>query len=153
MVPARVAGAILVGLALLTLAQDASGALMTAMTKMAALTGGASLDPVARHVWIADLAFNAPAVLVGGVLLWRRSPLGYVAGAGLLLQYGLTPLALIMGMALQAVLTTTPLDVGTSTALLVFAVVCFATLTFFLHGATRPERSTDLPLAGSRVYP
>lgn len=147
MVPARVAGAILVGLALLTLAQDASGALMTA------LTGGASLDPVARHVWIADLVLTAPAVLVGGVLLWRRSPLGYVTGAGLLLQYGLTPVGLVAGMALKAILTATPLDVSTGAALLLFAVVCFGTLAFFfLHGATGRERSADLPLAGSHVH-
>jgi len=61
-------------------------------------------------------------VLTGGVLLWRRHPLGYVVGAGLLLQYGLTPLGLAASMALRAALTATPLDVGTSVALLVFFV-------------------------------
>ena len=57
-------------------------------------------------------------MLTGGVLLWRRHPLGYVVGAGLLLQYGLTPLGLAASMALRAALTATPLDVGTSVALL-----------------------------------
>jgi hypothetical protein len=82
-VPARTVGGILVGLALLTLAQDAGGAVVTA------LAGGAPVAPLAQHVWIVDLAVEVPAVLVGGVLLWRREALGYVAGAGLLL--GATP--------------------------------------------------------------
>ena len=87
-VPARTIGGILIGLAVLTLAQDASGAVATA------LAGGAPLDPLARHVWIADLALEVPAMLIGGVLLWRHQTLGYVAGAGLLLQFGLTPTGL-----------------------------------------------------------
>jgi hypothetical protein len=128
-VPARAVGAVLVALALLTLAQDASGAFLTA------LADNAPIDPAARHVWIADLALDAPAVLLGGVLLWRRHPLGYVAGAGLLLQYGLTPLGLVASMVLRAVLTSSPLDVATIITLLVFSVVCFASLAFFVRGA------------------
>jgi len=59
-VPARVIGAILVVLGILTLAQDASGALITA------LVDDAPGDPAARPVWIVDLALQAPAVIVGG---------------------------------------------------------------------------------------
>ena len=73
-------------------------------------------------------------MLTGGVLLWRRHPLGYVVGAGLLLQYGLTPLGLAASMALRAALTATPLDVGTSVALLVFARSP-PPLVFFVRGA------------------
>ncbi len=129
-VPARVVGGILVVLALLTLAQDATGALLTA------LSGNPPTDPASRPVWIADLAVGAPAVLVGGVLLWRRRPLGYAAGAGLLLQYGLTPVGLVASMALRAALTGSPLDVGTVAALLAFGVVSFAPLAFFVRGAS-----------------
>lgn len=74
-------------------------------------------------------------MLTGGVLLWRRHPLGYVVGAGQLLQYGLTPLGLAASMALRAALTATPLDVGTSVALLVFSALSFAPLVFFVRGA------------------
>lgn len=74
-VPARAIGALLVVLGLLTLAQDTTGALVTA------LADDAPADPAARPVWISDLALRAPAVIVGGALLWRRQPLGYVAGA------------------------------------------------------------------------
>lgn len=136
-VPARIVGGILVVLALLTLAQDASGVFLTA------LAGNTPVDPAARHAWIADLAVDAPAALVGGVLLWRRKTLGYVAGAGLLLQYGLTPVGLVASMALESVLTASPLDFATGVVLLVFGVVCFASLAFFVRGArvARAERA------------
>jgi hypothetical protein len=140
-VPARVVGGILVGFAFLTLAQDASGAFITA------LAGSAPIAPVARHVWIADLTLQAPAVLVGGVLLWRRRPLGYVAGAGLLLQYGLSAVGFVASMALQAVLIASPLDMAASIVLLLFSVVCFASLAFFVRGAGRRQN------AGQREAP
>jgi hypothetical protein len=149
-VPTRIAGGILVGLALLTLAQDTGGAFVTA------LSGSVPIDPAARHVWIADLVLDAPAVLVGGVLLWRRRPLGYLAGAGLLLQYGLTPVGLAVGLALQAMLTTSALPVATSAALLVFAVVCFTTLALFVRGAANAagrERRMAPPVIGSHIRP
>jgi len=128
-VPARTVGGILVGLAFLTLAQDAGGAIVTA------LAGGAPSDPVAHRVWIVDLAVEVPAVLAGGVLLWRRQPLGYVAGAGLLLQFGLTPVVLAAMIALQPVWTGAPIDAATIIALLIFGAVCFAPLAFFVRGA------------------
>jgi hypothetical protein len=131
-VPARVIGAILVVLGLLTLAQDASGALITA------LVDDAPADPAARPVWIVDLALQAPAVIVGGVLLWRHQPLGYVAGAGLLLQYGLSAVGFVAGMVLESVLTGSPLDAATSIVLLVFGIVCCVPLSFFVRGAIAP---------------
>lgn len=146
-VPARVVGGVLVVLALLTLAQDAGGALVTA------LAGDAPAASAARHVWIADLALEVPAVLVGGALLWRRRPLGYVAGAGLLLQYGLTPLGLVASMVLQSVLTASPLDVSTSVALLVFSVVCFVPLAFFVRGVARGRGLVSPPIVASHRHP
>jgi hypothetical protein len=71
-IPARTIGAILIGLAILKLMQDASGAVVTA------LAGGAPLDPLARHVWITDLALEVPAMLLGGGLLWRHERLNSV---------------------------------------------------------------------------
>lgn len=133
-VSARTVGGILVGLAFLTLAQDAGGAVATA------LAGGAPIDPRARHVWTVDLAVEVPAVLAGGVLLWRRQPLGYVAGAGLLLQFGLTPVALAAILALQPLqplLAGSPIDAATIAGLLIFGAVSFVPLAFFVRGAGR----------------
>ena len=58
------------GLALLTVGQDAGGAVATA------LAGGAPIDPLARGVWIADLTLGVPAMLIVGGLLWRLRPSG-----------------------------------------------------------------------------
>jgi hypothetical protein len=126
-VPARLVGGLLIGLALLTIAQDASGAIGTA------LAGRALSDPLARPVWAVDLSVEVPAVLLGGWLLWRRRSLGYVAAAGLLLQYGLTPVALGFGLVLQALATGSPVDWGTLFGVLAFAVVCFAPLAVFVR--------------------
>ena len=131
-VPARTVGGLLVGLACLTLAQDAGGAVVSA------LAGIGPAEPIARHVWTVDLVVEVPAVLLGGVLLWRRQSLGYVAGAGLLLQFGLTPLGLAAILALQPILTSSPLNVGTIVGVLIFSVVSFVPLAFFVRGANRP---------------
>jgi hypothetical protein len=128
-VPARTAGGILVALALLTIGQDAGGALATAVA------GGGAVEPLARSVWTADLAVEVPAVLAGGVLLWQRRPLGYAVGAGLLLQFGLTPVALAAILALQPWLTGAPVDAGTIAGVLIFAAVPFAPLAFFIRAA------------------
>ena len=130
-VPARAIGALLVVLGLLTLAQDTTGALVSA------LADDAPADPAARPVWISDLALQAPAVIVGGTLLWRRQPLGYVAGAGLL-QYGLSAVGFVAGMVLESVLTGSPPDVATSVVLILFGAVCFVPLAFFIRGAAAP---------------
>ena len=134
-VPARALGGTLVALALLTLAQDGSGAFITA------LSANAPGDPAARHVWIADLALQAPAVLVGGVLLWRREALGYVTGAGLLLQYGLSAVGFVARMALRSVLIGSPLDVVALVVLFVFGVICFVPLAFFVRAAKDADGS------------
>jgi hypothetical protein len=148
-VPARTVGAVLAILALLTLAQDAASVLT------AARAGEGATSPIARPVWTADLALEVPVVLMGGVLLWRRTPLGYVAGAGLLVQYGLTPLALAASIVLQAFVMGSPTDVGMVIGVLVFGVVCFAPLAWFVRGtwsslgaAGAGSRSPTLAISG-----
>jgi hypothetical protein len=139
-VPARLVGGLLLGLALVTMAQDASGAISTAAA------GGAATDPIARAVWSVDLSVEVPAVLVGGLMLWRRRALGYLAGAGLLLQYGLTPVALAFGVLVQAIVTGSAVNWGTVGGVLAFAVVCFAPLGFFIRGAgMRPASPQPTP--------
>jgi hypothetical protein len=141
-VHARTVGVILVGLALMTLGQDAGGAVATA------LAGGSTAEPLARHVWTADLAIEVPAMLIGGVLLWRRAALGYVTAAGLLLQFGLTPLALAAIIALQPRLTGSQGDGATVTGLLIFAGVAFAPLAFFVRPAARRKTTAAFGLGG-----
>jgi hypothetical protein len=81
------------------------------------------------------------------MLLWRRAALGYVVAAGLLLQFGLTPVALAAILGLQPLLIGTPVDVGTIVGVLVFAVACFVPLAFFLRSAWRRQLSEEASLA------
>src|SRR5487761_2036066 len=137
----RIVGGLLVGLALLTVGQDAGGAVATA------LAGGAPIDPLARGVWIADLTLGVPAMLIVGGLLWRRASLGYAAAAGLLLSFGITSVVIAAMIALQPVLTGALIDGATVIGLLVFGAVSLAPLLLSLatpppsQFALRPARS------------
>jgi hypothetical protein len=132
----RLVGGLLVGLALLTFGQDASGAVVTA------LAGGPPIDPLARGVWIDDLTLGVPAMLIVGGLLWRRAALGYVAAAGLLLSFGMTSVVIAAMIALQPVLTGAPIDEATVMGLLIFGAVSLAPILLFGRGtAARPIRA------------
>jgi hypothetical protein len=144
-VPPRIVGGVLVGLALLTIGQDASGAVATA------LAGGSPIDPLARGVWITDLTLGVPAMLIVGGLLWRRAALGYVAAAGLLLSFGMTSVVIAAMIALQPVLTGAPIDGATVMGLLIFGAVSLAPLLVFARGTAsrRAERESRAPHPGS----
>ena len=79
--PARIVGGALVFIALL------------AYIGLTATAIGMLENPAAeawlRPQWVVDCALGTPAVLLGGALLWRRSPLGYVVAPGLLFVSGL----------------------------------------------------------------
>ena len=124
----RLVGGLLAGLALLTIGQDAGGAVATA------LAGGTPIDPLARGVWIADLTLGVPAMLIVGGLLWRRASLGYVAAAGLLLSFGMTSVVIAAMIALQPVLTGAPIDGVTVMGLLIFGAVSWAPLLLYARG-------------------
>jgi hypothetical protein len=135
-VPARVVGGILIGLALMTLAQDGGGS-------VGAIVSGTHVDPGARGIWVADLTLEVPVMLLGGVLLWGRCALGYLAAPGLLLQFGLTPFGLAAIMAGHGVLTGTPMSVGTIAGVLIFCLIAFAPLAYFVRGAISHRRSAS----------
>jgi hypothetical protein len=124
----RLVGGVLVGLALLTVGQDAGGAMATA------LAGGAPIDPLARGVWIADLTLGIPAMLIVGGLFWRKAALGYVAAAGLLLSFGMTSVVIAAMIVLQPVLTGAAIDAATVLGLLIFGAVSLAPLVLFGRG-------------------
>jgi hypothetical protein len=127
-VPARTAGGVLIGLAILLIVRQVAIIVI-------ALTSQAEVDRLERMLWIADFAVGCPALLVGGILLWRREPLGYVAGAGLLLQYGVLAVGLIPVMLFQALYTASPVDVAGIIVVLVMVAICFIPFAFFVRGA------------------
>lgn len=127
-VPARTSGGILVGLAILIIVRQIA-------VIVTALAGQTSVDAVELSSWIADFTMAVPLLLVGGILLWRHKALGYVAGAGLLLGYGVLALSLIPFFVLQARFTGSPIDVTGIVAVLVMAALCFIPFAFFVRGA------------------
>jgi hypothetical protein len=127
-VPARTAGGILAGLAILLIVRQIA-------IIVAALTNQTPVDTLERMLWIADSVVGCPALLAGGVLLWRREPLGYVAGAGPLLGYGVLAVGLIPVMVFQALYTASPVDVAGIVVVLVMVAICFIPFAFFVRGA------------------
>ena len=127
-VPAKISAGVLVSLAILIIVRQAA-------IIVTALTTQAPVDTIELSSWIADLTVAAPALLVVGIQLWRRAALGYSAGAGLLLGYGMLALSVIPFFVWQAHYTPLPLDVGGVAAMLVMTVFCFIPLAFFIRGA------------------
>jgi hypothetical protein len=116
-----------------------------------ALTGQRVLPEADLAVMVAD-AMMAPAWLIGGVLLWRREALGYVAGAGLLFQASILFVGVIMVVLLQPLLINAPLAVGDVIALFIMSLVCFVPFglfmrAFLMHGAGATPPKDDVPFS------
>lgn len=127
-VPARTSGGILSGLALFIIVRQT----ILIVTALINKTPVANDDVV---VWIDDLMVACPALLVSGILLWRRKPFGYMSGAGLLLAYGVLALGVIPVMAVQAQYKGTALDPADVIVFAVMALICFVPFGFFVKGA------------------
>jgi hypothetical protein len=134
-VPARTSGGILAGLAILIIVRQIA-------VIVTALTSQTPVDTPELPSWIADFTLAIPLLLVSGILLWRREALGYVAGAGLLLGYGVLALSLIPFFVLQARYTASPVDVTGIVAVLVMAALCFIPFAFFVRGAGSDRSSS-----------
>jgi hypothetical protein len=77
------------------------------------------------------------AWIIGGILLWRGEPLGYVTGAGLLFQASMLFVGLLIYFALQPVLTSTPFPVVDFVVILGMGQICFVPFGLFIHGIVR----------------
>jgi hypothetical protein len=110
--------------------------------------GSPAAEPAMRPQWVVDYALGTPALLLGGVLLWRRAALGYVAAPGLLLVSGLNGLAFSASAVLDGVLDGRSIEPAVVAVHLVIGGVSFALLAFFLRGATR-EQPAPQPWPGA----
>jgi hypothetical protein len=130
-VPARAAGgllAVLTGLFILL----AVGGIASA------LVDDADPGPLELMLWIADLGTIAPACLAGGVLLWRREALGYVAGAALLLAYAMLFVGLVPVMIFSPLYDGSPLELVGIAMMLALGLACLALYGRFARGARAP---------------
>ncbi len=132
-VPERVAGGILFGLAILF-------SLMNLANVFAALANPAPGHLLDFPVWFADFAVVAPAWLIGGLLLWQRKALGYVAGAGLLLLGCMMFVGVIFALVFPALYTASPVDVAGIVFVLVVGLICFVPLAPFARGIVKSEQ-------------
>jgi hypothetical protein len=125
-VPERLAGGVMVGL----------GAVFLLFVIGEVASAVASQTPVARAqlaVHVADFV-TIPAWIIGGVLLWRRQPLGYVSGAGLLFGASMLFVGLLVYFLVQPTLTDAPFATSDFVAVLAFGLVCFVPFGLFLRG-------------------
>jgi hypothetical protein len=98
-----------------------------------ALLSHKSLSALELSPLISDFLLT-PAWIIGGILLWRRSPLGYVAGLGLLFQASLLFVGLVAVLLLQPLLTATRFDPTGVLVVAIMALVCFIPFGLFVRG-------------------
>jgi len=145
-VPSRLTGGFLVAVALLFIT------LWTAIT-LSALFSGTDLDPIAHVVVIMDLTVQLPALLLGGILLWRREPFAYVISTALLLQAGVYLIGLSVITMVQEAVTDTPFDSVAVIPGLVVGGICLALIIPFVRGATKRGRATSRSAKVTNIAP
>jgi hypothetical protein len=77
--------------------------------------------------------FVSPALLIGGILLWRRRELGYVTGLGLLFQASMLFISLIVFLLLQPFLMGVPFAAGDVIVVFVMGQICFIPFALFAY--------------------
>lgn len=75
-------------------------------------------------VVLADL-FTTPFWVIGGILLWRKHPLGYATGAGLLFQASMLFVGLLVFFILQPFVSGVPFPLADFVVILVMGLVVF----------------------------
>jgi len=76
----------------------------------------------------------SPALVIGGMLLWRRKEFGYVSGLGLLFQASMLFIGLIVFLIIQPFLTSTPFLLVDVLVVFIMGLICFIPLTLFVRG-------------------
>jgi hypothetical protein len=126
-VPERVGGGVLVGLGILFLAR-AGSILATAISSQT------SLPATELALNISDFLI-APALAIGGVLLWRRQAFGYVSGLGLLFQASMLFIGLIFVLILRPFITAAQFVLIDVLVVFFMGLVCFIPFALFVRGA------------------
>jgi len=122
----RIAGGILVGMGFLFLLQVV-GVMVNSLANQTPITE----TELATHV--SDFLIS-PALVIGGMLLWRRKEFGYVSGLGLLFQASMLFIGLIVFLIIQPFLTSTPFLLVDVLVVFIMGLICFIPLTLFVRG-------------------
>jgi hypothetical protein len=132
-VPERAAGGVLAGLGVLF-------SLRVISVMVGALVNQTQIATTELPVLISDFIIS-PALIIGGVLLWRREALGYVTGMGLLFQSSMLFIGLIIFMLLQPLLTAAPFILTDVVVVFIMGLVCFIPFALFVRGVVSNRSS------------
>ncbi len=75
--------------------------------------------------------------IIGGILLWRRQPLGYVGGVGLLFSTSMLFVGVIAVLLLQPIISGGALLVIDIVVLLIMGLICFVPFLLYLRGVIK----------------
>jgi len=90
-------------------------------------------------VVLADL-FTTPFWIIGGILLWRKHPLGYASGAGLLFQASMLFVGLLVFFILQPFVSAVPFPMEDFVVVASMSLICFIPFGLFLRGVMSSGR-------------
>ena len=134
-VPERLAGGILAGLGI-AFSLLAIGTIVNHLISKTPLAGPELALQVSDFI-------VSPAWVIGGILLWRRKPLGYVTGAGLLFQASMLFIGLIVFLLLQPLLTAAPFALVDTVVTFILGLICFVPFALFVRGLLSADRTED----------
>jgi len=134
-VPERLAGGILAGLGI-AFSLLAIGTIVNHLISKTPLAGPELALQVSDFI-------VSPAWVIGGILLWRRKPLGYVTGAGLLFQASMLFIGLIVFLLLQPLLTAAPFALVDIVVTFILGLICFVPFALFVRGLLSADRTED----------
>jgi hypothetical protein len=119
---------------------------LLAYAGLAANAGSTLAEVGGRGHWVADWNVGTPVLVLGGVLLLRRAPLGYLAAAGLLLVSALGGVVFAIAAAVDNLLNGPRTEPSIIVVHLVISAVSGVLLAAFLgRGRARlaPERAVS----------
>lgn len=125
-VPERLAGGVLTGLGALFFVQALAQVVVI-------LSGQPAPEGATVPTLVADLV-TTPAWIAGGILLWRKRPLGYLGGLGLLFQTSMLFIGLLIFFILQPVLYAVSFPASGFVVILAMGLVCFIPFGLFVRG-------------------
>jgi hypothetical protein len=100
-----------------------------------ALLENTPIPDIELAVLISDFAIS-PAMVIGGMLLWQKKPLGYTAGLGLLFQASMLFIGLIILMLIQPLITTAEFALVDVLIVAVMGLVCFVPFGMYVRGVS-----------------
>ena len=133
-VPERVAGGILAGLGLLF-------ALRAAAVMIGTLASQAAMVDTEVALNVTDMTIG-PALVIGGVSLWRRRGFGYLTGLGLLFQTSMLFIGLIIVLLVQPFLTEAPFALVDVIVVSIMGLISFVPFALFVRGVASGRGSS-----------